>query len=91
MKKLLKTTSDSWRLNHNDVTCTGSGSSSHVHGKRFVKINLTLTHIPTGLEVSLTANSSKSDGPAKARRELYAKGLAELERKVARHLRIPRR
>jgi hypothetical protein len=87
-----------WQLDQNDVGGGWSTSSSTKSGQfsRRLKVTsarLTLTHLPTGLEVRgevPDGHYSKKE-MRKLREELYARLFLVLEEKVGKHLRAPGR
>ena len=87
-----------WSLDPEDVVYRGCGSSSGKSRQfsrrlRETGYRIVLVHRPTGLEVQgeIPAGSFSKKEMQKLREELYRKLFAELEAKVARHLRAPGR
>ena len=91
---------ETWKLDPADVTWGFYGSATSIRRKRRLTremdtrgMEVKLTHVPTGLEV--TGNVPEGHYSKKAmqerRYELFGELFAELEARVARHLRVPGR
>jgi hypothetical protein len=89
-----------WSLDPREVHLFGSGSRSSTRRRaslpRSLDVSgggLRLVHYPTGVEVSgeIPAGHYSKAQLKELRAELHARLFAELERRVARHLRVPGR
>jgi hypothetical protein len=87
-----------WEMNREDVTWSGSASSTGKSGAMARKEKVTsasyeLTHRPTGLTVrgEVPAGRYSKKEMRALKEKLFARLYKELEEKVARHLRIPGR
>ena len=89
-----------WSLDPQEVHQFGSGSRSSTRRRaslpRSLDVSgggLRLVHQPTGVEVSgeIPAGHYSKARLKELRQELHARLFAELERRVARHLRVPGR
>ena len=97
----VNSTGRQWHLDPADVTESGmvitSGSRKHAtHSGRATpptEVQMELLHVPTGLKVTgevPRGNYSRTQ-MQEHKKQLYPKLFQELEDKVAKHLRIPRR
>jgi hypothetical protein len=89
-----------WSLNPGEVHSFGMGSRSSSRRRAALPrsldvsgASLRLVHHPTGVEVAgdIPAGHYSKARLQALRQELYARLFAELERRVARHLRVPGR
>lgn len=81
----------SWRLHPSEVVMSMSANGDS--GRRNYSMEMTLEHLPTNVAVigqSAKGNYTRALATA-ARRELYVKLFVELERQVAKFLRLPGR
>jgi hypothetical protein len=91
---------NSWSLDPAEVYLFGSGSRSSTRRRASLPrsldlsgVALRLVHHPTGVEVAgeVPAGHYSKARLKELREELHARLFAELERRVARHLRVPGR
>jgi hypothetical protein len=89
-----------WTLDPQDVDTFATSTRSSGRGRatlsRALDVSgqtLRLTHLPTGIAVSgeVPAGSYSRTEMTRLKEALHAQLLADLERRVARHLRIPGR
>ncbi len=96
---MTKKGNNKWQLPKGEVTWAGGGSTSTHRRKRSIASRavdlrsweFTLIHIPTEVSVSgdVPAGHYSKKQMQQAREDLWAKLWPELEKKVAKHMRLP--
>ncbi len=96
---MVKNKKEKWQLPQNEVKWHGGGSTTTNRKKRSIASravdnrswHFTITHIPSGIEVSgeVPKGNYSQKQMQQEKQKLFTQLWAQLELKVARHLRLP--